>query len=124
MNDKIFNEIREGILEVLNKRSVYNGGRRIRTAEQRATSYINRKIYNLNKQKKFLLLSPADAVYNGQSYIPQREEERESINRIIRLYEVDEIIWIYAQFRYILRIPQYTNMPIYQYTEIPKYREL
>ena len=107
MNDKVFNEIREGILEVWNTRSISNGGQTERTAEDRTISYINKKIRNLNRQKKLLLLSPADAVYKGQSYIPQAEEESESIKRVIRLYEVDEIIWVYAQFRYILHIPRY-----------------
>ena len=105
MNDKIFNKIREGILEVWNTRSISNEGQTEREGEGRTIKYINKKIRSIRKQRKLLLLSPADAVYIGQSYIPQEEEESESIKRVIRLYEVDEIIGVYAQFRYILHVP-------------------
>ena len=113
MNDKVFNEIREGILEVWNTRSISNEGQTEREVEERTIRYINKKIRSIKKQRKLLLLSPADAVYIGQSYIPQEEEESQSIKRVIRLYEIDEIIWVYAQFRYIVQVSQ--NEPVHRF---------
>ena len=121
MNDKIFNKIREGILEVWNTRSISNEGQTEREGEERTIKYINKKIRSIRKQKKLLLVSPADAVYIGQSYIPHDEEESQSIKRIVRLYELDEIIWVYAQFRYIVQVSH--NEPIHRFNLHDNYED-